>query len=226
MSDNALAAGKRQPLPDTQAPAPEPEQLTTADGKPLHVALRRAESRARRRAFFLVLPLLLFLVVTFAIPIGQMMARSVQNPEVSQYLPNVSEVIGEWDGESVPGEEVFAALAEDMRVGLEERTIGRVAARINREIPGTRSMMMGTARDIDEMTPPWREAFLAADEGWGNVEFWRLVQRETRTITPVYYLLAFDYEYSSTGEIVPRPEAYQAGPLLASGGTGDELWLS
>jgi len=191
-----------------------PGSLTTADGTPLKVSLRRAESRARRKAFFLVLPLLAFLLITFAIPIGQMISRSVRNPEVADYLPKTAAAIQAWDGQEVPPEAVFAAMADDMKVGLENRTLGRAAARINREIPGARSTVLGTARDLDEMSPPYKEAFIAEDEDWENLEFWSLIKRETRTITPVYYLLAFDYEYSPQGEIVERPESYQVYRML------------
>ncbi|HEX9857324.1 MAG TPA: ABC transporter permease, partial [Paracoccaceae bacterium] len=52
-------------------------KLTTADGRPLKSALAAAQGRARRRAFLLVLPLLAFVLMTFILPIGQMLKRSV-----------------------------------------------------------------------------------------------------------------------------------------------------
>jgi len=185
------------------------ETLTTADGKPLKESIRRSERRARIRALLLVTPLLAFLIITFIVPIVALMARSVYNPEVVEYLPKTAEALRTWDGESVPGEEVFAAMAADMVKGLEDRTIGRVARRVNRELPGTRSMMLGTARDVDEMQPPYKEAFIAEDDRWTNTEFWGILKRETRLITPSYYLLALDYEYTPSGEIQARPEIYQ-----------------
>ena len=74
--------------------------------------------------------------------------------------------------------------------GAEDRTLGRVAARINRELPGARSLMLGTARDVDEMSPPYKEAFIAEDDRWTTSEFWGILKRESRLITPSYYLLA------------------------------------
>jgi len=187
----------------------ELQSLTTADGTPLKESIRRSERRARLRAFLLVLPLLAFLVVTFVVPIVQLMARSVYNPEVVNYLPNTAEALEQWDGEGVPGEEVFAAMAKDMLRGREDRTIGRAAGRINRELPGARSLVLGTARDVDEMQPPYKEAFIAEDDRWTDTTFWQILKRESRIITPSYYLLAVDYEYSPSGEIQPRAEIYQ-----------------
>jgi len=183
--------------------------LVAADGTPLKEALRRSQAVERRRAFALVAPLLVFILLVFAIPIVAMIWRSVYNPEIREYLPQTAAALSSWDGEDVPPEKVFQAMAADMIVGVENRTIGRAAARINREIPGARSTMMRTARNVDEWSAPYREKFLEADADWANLEFWRILQRESRLITPTYYLLAVDYEYNAQGEIAPRPEVYR-----------------
>jgi putative spermidine/putrescine transport system permease protein len=183
--------------------------LVAADGTPLKEALRRSQAVERRRAFALVAPLLVFILLVFAIPIVAMIWRSVYNPEIREYLPQTAAALSSWDGEDVPPEAVFQAMAADMIVGVENRTIGRAAARINREIPGARSTMMRTARNVDAWSAPYREKFLESDEDWANLEFWHILQRESRLITPTYYLLAVDYEYNAQGEIAPRPEVYQ-----------------
>ena len=185
------------------------QELLAADGTPLKTALRRSQSIERRRAFMLVAPLLFFLLIVFVVPIIAMTWRSVHNPEIRNYLPQTAAALQEWDGEDVPPEPVFQGMAADMIVGVEKRTIGRAAARINREIPGARSTMMRTSRKVDEWSAPYREKFLELDEDWSNLEFWRILKRESRVVTPTYYLLAVDYEYNSQGEIAPRPEVYQ-----------------
>ena len=49
------------------------ELLTTNDGRPLKAALATAQARAKRRAFLLVLPLLVFVLLTFLVPFGYML---------------------------------------------------------------------------------------------------------------------------------------------------------
>ncbi len=88
-------------------------------------------------------------------------------------------------------------------------TIGRAAARLNAELPGARSTMMGSMRAAEELTAPFKEGLIADDDDWANPRIWKLIQRETRTITPAYYLRALDYEYNADGEIVERPENLQ-----------------
>ncbi|WP_420392168.1 ABC transporter permease [Acuticoccus sp.] len=182
--------------------------LTTADGKPLKTALRRANGRARRNAMLLVLPLFAFLLLTYIVPIVQMMARSVMNPEVASYLPNTADAIAGWDGEGLPDEPVFAAMVADLEAGG-RATIGRVAARLNAELPGVRSTMMGAMRGSDEFVAPYKSALLEDDDDWADPQLWRLIQRESRTLTPAYYLRAIDYEYNADGEVVPRPPELQ-----------------
>ena len=55
------------------------EGIFTADGTPLRVSLARALRRQKIRALLLVAPLLLFISITFLIPIGDMLFRSVEN---------------------------------------------------------------------------------------------------------------------------------------------------
>lgn len=182
--------------------------LTTADGKPLKAALRVANARAKRNAIYLVLPLLAFLLITYIVPIVQMMSRSVQNPEIASFLPETSSAIVVWDGTGLPPEEVFAAMARDLDAGG-RATIGRAAARLNAELPGARSTMMRSMRGADVLSAPFKEALIAKDEDWGDPLLWKIIQRESRTITPAYYLRALDYEYNADNEIVPRPEELQ-----------------
>ena len=52
--------------------------------------LRRAERRKRAFAVSLALPLLVFLLAVFLIPIGALLVRAVENPEVARVLGDQS----------------------------------------------------------------------------------------------------------------------------------------
>src|SRR6476660_1470657 len=100
--------------------------LTTSDGVPLKISLRRAERRAMVHSLLLVAPLLAFIVASFAIPIAVMLYRSIDNPEVADTLPRVTAALQGWDGKALPGEPIFAAMAEDLRQAQKDRTVGLV----------------------------------------------------------------------------------------------------
>ncbi len=184
-----------------QAYAPT-DMLTTSDGVPLKVSLRRALRRNRLRAFLLVTPLLLFILFTFLIPILQMLWRSVDNPELGESIPQTLQLLAEWDGESLPPEAVFAALAAEMKAGREAKTIGKVGARLNREVSGTRSLVNKTARRMAKVdTGPFQEAFTKIDKRWGEVDTWRHIKRIGAPYTLAFFVAAFDMRYDADGNI-------------------------
>ena len=188
--------------------------LTTADGRSLKAALAASHRKARWRAFMLVAPLLAFLLLTFLAPIAQMISKSVTNPEIAEAMPRTAKALGRWDGASdLPPEAVFAALREDMvedaKLAKNDQSMGRAAGRINREIPGSKSAILGVMRKAEKMEPPYADAFVAANAKWADPELWSLMKRESRTITPAYYLLAVDMEYGSDGQIQSRAPEMQ-----------------
>ena len=67
------------------------QPLQTADGTPLKVALARAQRRAKLRAFWLVFPLLAFVVLSFIVPIFQMLERSANNTMFSKNAPALAQ---------------------------------------------------------------------------------------------------------------------------------------
>ncbi|GGX80166.1 polyamine ABC transporter substrate-binding protein [Litchfieldella qijiaojingensis] len=180
--------------------------LTTADGVPLKTSLRRAVRRSKLKAFLLVSPLLLFLVIAFVMPIFDMLWRSVDNPEVSSTLPRTVSALEGWDRESLPGEPAFAALVEDLRDGQAARNLGLLSSRLNYEKSGMRSAISRTGRRARNLEPPYREALIELNETWGELDTWKLIQREASPYTLSYYLAAVDRQLTPDGEIVKVPE--------------------
>ena len=161
-----------------------PALLTTADGVPLKVSLRRAVRRSKVKAFLLVSPLLLFLVVAFVMPIFDMLWRSVDNPEVSTQLSRTVAALEGWDGESLPDEPVFAALVEDLREGQAARNLGLLSSRLNYEKSGMRSTITRTARSAHAAEPPYREALIEINATWGELDTWKLIEFNFNTRDP------------------------------------------
>jgi len=180
--------------------------MVTSDGLPLKQKLRQAERRKKLTAFLLVTPLLLFIVITFVMPILDMARRSIDNPEIRTGLPLTVEALRAWDGQDLPSEAVFSALVDDMIVGREQRTIGRVSTRLNYEISGMRSTINATARRAATLEPPFKEAVIAVNPRWGDPVTWRVIKRESRPVTASYYLAAIDMTYDGDGRIVRQPE--------------------
>lgn len=181
--------------------------MRTADGTPLKLSLQRASRRQRWRVFFLVVPLLVFILFSFVIPILDMLARSVDNPEVVEYMPNTLEALKEWDGDSVPDEAVFAAMSEDFKTGFREKNIGKVGKRLNYERSGMRGLFNKTGRRIARVEAgPWKQAFLDVDKRWGEPEVFSLIRRQGSRYALSYYYSAVDLTQNAQDQIVMQPE--------------------
>jgi putative spermidine/putrescine transport system permease protein len=178
-------------------------ELRTADGKSLKAALAASQVRAKRRAFFLVAPLLLFVLVTFVVPIGQMLKQSIYNDGFSSTAPALDKWFKAHPLGSPIDESAYAALASDLKLMKADRTQGQAGTRINYDVAGTRSLFTSTARKIDKLEPPWKEAILGADGGWSDANLWRAMRSASSPYTIDFYLAAMDHTRDKDNNIVP-----------------------
>jgi putative spermidine/putrescine transport system permease protein len=183
--------------------------MLAADGTPLKVSLRRALRAQKLRALMLVAPLLLFILISFVLPIGDMLFRSVENQIVPETLPKTVVALQDWDIDSneLPGEPVFAALHDDLVIAVEAKTHTRLGSRLNYEQSGISSLMRKSGRDVEDMDPsmPFREQFLEIDDDWGSVPLWQTVKLYSGPYTNGYFLNAADLGKTPDGPAL-KPE--------------------
>jgi putative spermidine/putrescine transport system permease protein len=176
------------------------------DRLPLKVTLRRANARRRTLAVVLTLPLLLFLLVGFVVPIGAMLAESVRNREVLEGLPRTVKALDAWNGAGLPDEAAYIALAADLKVGYGSGALARAAIRLNYELSGYRSLLMVTARQLATQTPARaKPVLLQLDTRWGQREYWAAIRRNAAPYTLHYLLAAVDLTRDADSRIVPVP---------------------
>ena len=94
-------------------------EIRTSDGELLSVRLKKVEKRKRITAFLLAAPLLFFIIFTYIIPIFQMLGRSIDNVEMHSFLTKTHEVMQEWDGSSMPSEDVTSTFYYDLKNAVE-----------------------------------------------------------------------------------------------------------
>ncbi len=183
--------------------------LLTIDGVPLKVRLARAERSRKLKAVGLVLPLFLFVVITFLSPLLVMTMKSVENEETFGRLDRTNEALANWNGQSVPDEAAFAALAADLNAAQEQRLAGEIAKRINYEFAGAMSEFKSITRKVRKAeSGPYKELFLDADPIWGDPKLWRIIQSASNRYTPYYWLSALDLRKGADGiERVPAGQA-------------------
>jgi putative spermidine/putrescine transport system permease protein len=189
----------------------------------LRRALRRSERREQWRAAALVLPLFAFLLASFAVPIGSMLARAVADSEVAHILPRVSAALRHWDGRDVPPDAAFAALVDDMRAAREAGTLASAATRLNYDIAGFRTLLITTGRRVaGETIDAPRQALLAIDPKWGERETWAAIRRAGGPATDFYLLAALDLRRDADDAIAAAP----AEQAVFRNVLGRTLWIS
>ncbi len=173
------------------------------DRATLKSRLRRAERMQRLRALGLVLPLFIFILLAFVVPIAILLTRAFDNPEIAANMPLTTAALREWDGKDLPGEPVYAAFAEDLRAAQKSKTTGLLGKRLNYELPGARSKMLQAGRAAEKMTAaPYKEAFVKLDAIWGKTETWKVIERTSHRKTTFYLLKAIDLQWNPADEIV------------------------
>lgn len=197
-----------------QPPMGSDAPLMTADGVSLKQKLAQTTRRARTRALLLTLPLIIFITISFVVPIGQMLFRSVYNPAGSNVLPSFAISIKQWDGQGLPSEAMFEDFVKDMQLARKNRitgkTVGNLATRVNYEIPGSRSLFTKSSRKMKKITQgPYKEALIEIDKKWENPVIWRAIKRVTNNYTPSFYLAALDYKYDGNGDVIAADKLYQ-----------------
>ncbi len=199
-------------------------------GTALKSQLARVERRRHLRAYTLILPLFLFILVTFVIPILMMLFRSIDNPLLGQLLPETLAVLSEWDAERepTPPEAVYATLARELGQAYRQRTIGKIATRVNYESGGSRSLIMKTGRKLSRganvllQQGNWTQALTKIDKRWGKRDIWATIRNVGKRFTQGYYLAAMDRRIGWNGDIILVPE-YRRIYVQVFGRT---LWIS
>ena len=183
-----------------------PLATSSIAGPALAVQLRRVERRKRLRAVALTLPLLLFLAVTFLVPLGALLVRAAENPEVAGTLSKTGEALAGWDRQTAPPDVAYAALLADLKAIPETAQAGVLARRLNTDVSGARSLIMGTYRALPlgaDLSPAQsREKLVAHDPRWAELPYWWAIAKNSSRWTPDYLLASVDLKRDARGQVV------------------------
>lgn len=157
-------------MADTAADGP----VLAADGSPLKRSLGRALRRQKLRALALIAPLLIFVLITFIVPIASMLFRSVQNDIVSNTLPYTVQTLASWDAaaDELPPEAVFEAMYFDMFLAAEAKRHTRLGTRLNYEQTGVSSLFRQSGRKLDDLGKDLEKDLAKLNPAWKDGETW------------------------------------------------------
>jgi putative spermidine/putrescine transport system permease protein len=176
-------------------------QVLTAS-RELRWQFAAAERKAHFSALMLIVPLLLFVLVTFANPVVLLLTRAVYDPILADTLTATIESLRDWDVKYVPDETVYAALVKDLKKVSQNNTAALVGKRLNYEISGVRSKIIASATEAANMTaPPYKEQMIATNKIWGDRLIWAKIKQSGKPFTDFYLLRSLDLERTADGNI-------------------------
>ena len=180
--------------------------ILTTDGIPLKVSLRKAERKNKIRALLLVAPLLIFILFTFLVPIGDMLARSVDDRYINTVFPNTFEEYKKWDKQDLPPEEVYKVMFFEIMDG-KGYSIGKASTRMNYSKSGWKSLLKQSKRKFKKIKEgPYKEKMIATNKKWADPNYWKALGEMVDPVTMGYYLNAVDLRYDFNKEIIQQPE--------------------
>jgi len=189
------------------------EQILTTDGIPLKVILKKTERKNKIKAFLLVFPLFLFIIVTFVVPIGDTLLRSVDDSQINEVYGKTFEEYKKWDKEKdkLPPEAVYKALFNDIAYG-DKLKIGRSITRMNYSKSGWKSLIKKTRRQInkivksEEFPTSYKDWLIEINEDWADPTFWYSMSQMLNERTSIYYWNAIDRTFDQDSNVVMQPE--------------------
>lgn len=148
--------------------------VLAADGTPLKKSLRRALRAQKMKALLLIAPLLLFVLISFIFPIGQMLWRSVENDIVADTLPDTVQRLAsiELAEGDLPPEDVFEAMYFDMFLAAEAKAHTRLGSRLNYEESGMSSLFRQSGRKLGDLGKDLQKQLRAVDPDWSDSAAW------------------------------------------------------
>lgn len=142
--------------------------LLAADGTPLKLSLSRSLRQQKLRALLLISPLLIFVMLTFVLPIGNMLFRSVQNDVVSNIMPHTVIALENWQAKrgQLPEDSAFKAAFYDLFAAAKAKEHSKLGTRLNYEQTGISSTFRKSGRAVTKPGKTLAAEFTKIDPAW------------------------------------------------------------
>ena len=171
----------------------------------------KTQERALKiKALSLVVPLFLFILVFFIVPIAMILIKSIYSPKISELIPNTIKVMDtyHYKDTTIPSEEILKIFLMELQGLAKNRQSGILAEELNRRVSGFGSTIKKTSRKIKRKDlskiENYKKHLLGITKRWDNPNFWNAIKRSGNSFTFSYLLAAFDLKYDIDGNIIQK----------------------
>lgn len=171
----------------------------------LTVKLKELHKSLRLKPLLLVLPLLVFLLLTFVGPIAYVLYNGVHDGVMVEIMPNSAKALEAWNPQdsSLPPEPAMDTFADELVLATRSKEISRLASRANFERPGMRGLLMSSSRALAQQpdTKATHQLLQSIDPRWSQTDAWASLKHISQEYTLGYYLNALDLRQANDGSI-------------------------
>jgi putative spermidine/putrescine transport system permease protein len=157
------------------------------------------------RGYALVIPVLAMLLVTFIVPLLEVVRTSVTDDELQAALPNVAAALRPWDGQSAVPAEASQALLLDLPAAAPQK-LAALGRRLSYEDPKANSLLRLTAQRLKSGATNLAEI----DARWSQSGTWQMLKRAAGPYSSFYLLGAFDLRRDFVNGV---KDSYETGGL-------------
>ncbi|QHF44154.1 polyamine ABC transporter substrate-binding protein [Pseudomonas sp. S35] len=165
----------------------------------------RKDRGALWRAYGLLVPLVVFLLLTFVGPIGTLLWRAVADTELPQAMPATALAVAQWDGRSAPDERLFKPLIADLKT-VAPRDLASAARRLAYEAPTLRALLMAAKREAGNLEGSTAQ-MQQLDPRWLDNATWQTFKRASGPAGTYHLLSAVDMKHDYQQGLVSKDEA-------------------
>ena len=155
-------------------------------------------------AVLLISPCLLFILMTFALPIAAMLFRSVEDPELAETLPRTAAAFQAWDGVGLPPEDlvrIFVAGGGGRDGGSNHWRCRKAAQLRGAGVP--RAAASDRARPAGSGSAgPSEQRLSETDARWQDPLYWHAIKTAAPRFTARYFLATAGLQPGSEGTLV------------------------
>jgi putative spermidine/putrescine transport system permease protein len=157
------------------------------DRDALKARLAKAERRGKIRAFLLVAPLLAFVLLSFVVPIANLVTQAFYGDLVASTLPKTSAELAAWNGKMPAPESLCESFVTEYKAAKAKDPAlpTRIATLVNREFSGSLSKMRPVANNELSAKP----------------EIWNALKLVSPSVSPRFFIQSVDYRLNADGSI-------------------------
>lgn len=169
---------------------------------------RRFATRRKLLAALPAMPLLVFLCAFLLVPLAIIVKTAFEDPEIATILPATVVTLADWDGQGLPGDDSYRALARDLARAKADRSTRQLGRRLEYAVDGgmtavTKGTRAASAEVLHGAPQEIRQALITADPAWGQPGIWQAIA-EAPGRTSLFYLkwaLGFDIKRAQDGGV-------------------------